>query len=148
MLKKITAFFEKHINYTESETDNTHALNLATAALLIEMINIDNKVTTEEEEKLQDLLVSKYQLSSSEIAEITNLAKEELKDATDYYQFTQLINKRFEQAQKIQMIEYLWQLAFADGHIDSFEEHYLRKIAELLFVPHSEFIKAKLRVID
>lgn len=149
MLKIITSFFEKHIkNSHQTETDNSRALNLATAALFIEMINIDNNVTLEEEKKLHDLLISEYQLSVSDISEITNLAKQQLKDATDYYQFTQLINQHFEQPQKIQMIEDLWQLAFADGNIDSFEEHYLRKIADLLFVPHSEFIKAKLRVID
>ena len=148
MLNKITAFFEQFIVNQNAPTDPTRSLNMATAALLTEMITIDNRVTNEEETKLKDILISQYGLAKNEVAELLELARQELTDATDYYQFTSLINRHFEQPQKVQMVEQLWKIALADGTIDSHEEHYLRKVADLLFVPHSIFIQCKLKALQ
>ena len=147
MLKKISIFFERYILIEEETIDPQHALNLAIAALLIEMVRMDNKASPEEESQLYRILIEQYELKESEINELSSLATEELQDATDYYQFTSLINSHFGREEKVQMIEQLWRIAIADGKIDSHEEHYVRKIAELLFVPHSVFIKCKLKVL-
>ena len=148
MLNKITHFFEQFIQSNHSQNDPQHSLNLAIAALLIEMTGIDNYISEDEEVKLKEILVRHYHLSTKEVETMLNLAKEELKDATDYYQFTSLINGHFEQQQKIHMIGQLWRIALADGTIDSHEEHYLRKISDLLFVPHSIFIQCKLKALQ
>lgn len=147
MLKKITVFFEQFILVEEETVDPQHALNLAVAALLIEMGRMDNQFADEEKAKLNQILKQQYGISEGEIKELTALAEEELQDAVDYYQFTSLINQNFGRQEKVAMIEQLWKIAYSDGKVDSHEDHYLRKIADLLFVPHSEFIKAKLRVI-
>ncbi|MCU7968532.1 MAG: TerB family tellurite resistance protein, partial [gamma proteobacterium symbiont of Bathyaustriella thionipta] len=78
--------------------------------------------------------------------ELYQLAHEELNNATDYYQFTKLIAAYFSQPQKIKMIELLWQVAYADNHLDAYEEHMVRRIADLIYVPHHDFIQTKLRV--
>jgi len=148
MLKKITLFFEKYIKVEEESVDAHHALNLAVAALLIEMVKIDNQSTDDEAQKLHQILITQYGLETEEIEQITQLANEELGDATDYYQFTSLINTHFKRPQKVEMVEQLWRIAIADGHLDSHEEHYIRKIADLLFVPHSDFIRTKLKAIE
>ncbi len=148
MLKKITIFFEQFIQIDEESVDPEHALNLAVAALLIEMVRMDNDVTEEEKIKLHEIWNQHYGITADEIKQLTELAESELNESTDYYQFTALINQNFGREEKVNMIEQLWKIAYSDGKIDSHEEHYLRKVADLLFVPHSEFIKAKLRVID
>ncbi len=149
MIKKIRIFFEQLIvleNPTQEQQE--HSLNLAIAAVMLEMVGMDNQVTEDEIRQLSVSLKERLGLSQQEIAEISQLANESLQNSTDYYQFTSLINEHYQLPQKCQIIENLWQIALADGKIDSHEEHYLRKIADLLFVPHKEFIKTKLRVLD
>lgn len=148
MLAKITLFFESFILEESPQASPQQRLNLAVAALMVEMLHADGEVTEQEQQRLQKILVGRYQLSQTQFNELTQLANDELEQATDYYQFTSLINENFDRIQRNKMIEQLWEIAFADGEVDSLEEHYLRKIADLLFVPHSEFIKAKLRVAE
>jgi len=93
-------------------------------------------------------LEQKFALEPEEARELLALAEEEGRDATDYYQFTALINDRFSPPQKRLVIEQLWQVAAADGVIDPYEEHMVRKIADLLYLSHREFIAAKHRALD
>ena len=148
MLARITTFFESFILVESEQVDPQDALNLAVAALLVEMLHADGEADENEQQHLHKILKQQYHLTTEQISELTELATEELHQATDYYQFTSLINTHFDQSKKIKIVEQLWQIAFADGKVDSLEEHYLRKIADLIFVPHSEFIKAKLRVSE
>ena len=76
------------------------------------------------------------------------LAAEEARLATDYFQFTSLINKNFSAGQKVQVVEYLWQVAYADGQLDAHEQHFMRKIADLLYVSHADYVAAKQRARD
>ncbi len=148
MLNKIKSYFENFINQpTESIEEQTHAINLAVAAIMLEMVSMDQQITASEIEQLNITLKNQLDLSTSEISELNRLARQELNNSVDYHQFTSLINSHFEMNKKIDIIEHLWKIAYADGKVDSHEEHFLRKISDLLFVSHSEFIKAKLRVI-
>ena len=148
MLNKIKLYFEQFISIeTTSPEDEKHVLNLAVAAIMIEMIGIDNQVDHTELESLNKALMKQLKLDINEVRELNQLAQQELSSSTDYHQFTSLINSQFELTKKCEIIEGLWSLAYADGKIDSHEEHFLRKISELLHIPHSQFIKAKLNVI-
>ena len=146
MLKTIKLFFENLApEAKQSESDKQHAIHLAVSVLLVEMSRMDGKVSDIEMAHITSLLDKQFELTAQEKAEVMELAHEELDASIDYYQFTSVINQHFEQPQKIKMIEQLWQTAFVDGKLDAHEEHYLRKIHSLLHVPHSDFIKAKLR---
>lgn len=145
MLLKIKQFFQN--NLAEAQEQNTdHQLQLATTALFIEMMLQDGKEHDEEQEAVKKSINSCFNISTDELNELFLLAKEELRHSTDYYQFTQLINQNFTQAQKVQIIENLWTIAYADSRLDDLEEHMVRKIAELIHVPHLQFIKAKHKV--
>ena len=148
MLNKIKSYFESFINQpTESIEEQTHAINLAVAAIMLEMVSMDEQITASEIKQLNNTLEKQLKLSTSEITELNRLARQELNNSVDYHQFTSLINSQFEMNKKIEIIEHLWKVAYADGKVNSHEEHFLRKISDLLFVPHSEFIKTKLRVL-
>jgi len=146
MLKAIKDFFDKKIKVDKAE-DLEHSLSLATAALMVEMMLNDGKTHEAEEQVLKNKLQQVFSLSSTETSDLFDLAHKEVKDAVDYHQFTTLIAKNFSQPQKIKVIEHLWAVAYADNHLDPYEELMVRKISDLIFVEHSDFINAKHRVI-
>ena len=92
------------------------------------------------------MLQNNFTLTQSETLQLCELAKQELDNAVDSHQFTSLIARHYSQAEKIKIIEYLWQVAYADDHLDPLEEHMVRHIAELIYVPHREFIRTKHKV--
>ncbi|MCP3849782.1 MAG: TerB family tellurite resistance protein [Gammaproteobacteria bacterium] len=149
MLSAIKNFFEQNISMDfESgsvSSKQTEHLQLATAALLIEMMNQDDKVDDKEIQAVRLALKQQFDLEDDEITQLCQLAEDELHNAVDYYQFTKLIAENFSQPQKIKIIELLWRVAFADNHLDSYEEHMVRRIADLIYVPHQDLIQTKLR---
>jgi len=146
MLKAIKEFFEENIQQGATVQHQEHSLKLATAALMIEMMRMDDHIHEEEEKALVGLVQSKFQLSAEETSELINLAGSELENSTDYYQFTSLINDQFSYEEKVHIVELLWQLAYADKILDKDEEYLVRKISELLYVSHADFIGTKLKV--
>jgi uncharacterized tellurite resistance protein B-like protein len=146
MLNTIRQFFDNRLNQAGGPSaPDEHRLRLATAALLIEMMRMDDDIKDEEREAVVIALQAKFDLSEAETAELVCLAEEEARTATDYFQFTSLINQHFSAAQKQRVIEHLWEVAYADGGLDRHEEHLMRKIADLLYIPYKTYIGAKLR---
>ena len=147
MIASITNFFTQIIQPGAKVPGaaSQHALHVATAALLLEMMRMDNSVTAEETATVTKALQTRFGLGAEEVETLMALAEEEARQATDYFQFTSLINKNFSTEQKIQVVEYLWQVAFADGHLDAHEQHFMRKITDLLYVSHADYVAAKQR---
>jgi uncharacterized tellurite resistance protein B-like protein len=145
MLNAINNFFEKNIS-PEANGDLEHELKLATAALLIEMMYQDDQVHEKEMDAAKEALMEKFGLTEDECHALFSLAEAEVKEAVDFHQFTSLIAREFTQAQKIKVVELLWSVAYADSHLDSMEEHMVRKIADLIYVSHKDFMKTKHKV--
>lgn len=148
MLGAIKSFFNEHIFLDESAGDHEHGVKLAAAALLIEMMRMDDELNQEEHAAMLQALQAKFELSESETHDLVDLANKELANSTDYYQFTSLINQNYEYAERVHMVELLWQVAYADKHLDKDEEFLVRKVAELIYVSHEDFIAAKLKIRD
>lgn len=146
MLSTIREFFDRNIGGAPAQ--DGHAIQLATAALLVEVMRIDAETSDAERATVQRAIREKFGLSEAETSALVALAEEEMRQATDYYQFTSLINQRFNQAQKERVLELMWRVAYADTAIDAHEQHLMRKIAALLYVPDSAYIAAKLRARD
>lgn len=145
MLNQIKLFFEQHLALAAPE-DTEEKLRLAAIVLFLEMMHMDDKVTATEQEVILSLIQQNFSLSAEQAASLIELAEQQRKQATDYFQFTSLINKAYSQEQKVRLIESLWKVAFIDGVLDMHEEYLVRKIADLLHVPHTAFIMAKNRV--
>lgn len=149
MLRTIQEFFDTRIRSTSGEPASTdRALQLATAALLVEVSRADHEMKNEERRVIGEAVRKTFNLSEHDTEVLIRLAEEEAQTATSTHQFTQLIDKHFPMQQKIHIVELLWQVAFADANKDRHEEHLIRRIADLLHVPHREFIDAKLRARD
>ncbi len=148
MLTKLQQFFNQYLSEDNKDSIPVERrLQMATAALMVEMLHVDEQVTTEEDEKLRHILKQRFKLDTGEIETLINLAHNEKHEATDYYTFTSLINEHYTQQQKIKLVEDLWQLAYADNELDKYEEHLLRRLADLLHVPHKDFIRTKHKVL-
>ena len=147
MIKAIQHFFDRHIQEGMSRPESAeHALQLATAALLIEMSRADFHVDAAEEETLATVLGQRFALEPAETRELIELAAREVKESASLYQFTDLIDHHFSHAQKRQVLEMLWRVAYADGHKDKYEEYLVRKVADLLHLSHRDFIQTRLKV--
>jgi len=146
MLNQLKLFFDRHIALAAPDLLSDENIHLACATLFIEMMAMDGEIKTEEQEMILKRVTNMFSLSELEATELIALATTQRNQATDYYEFTSLINKSFTQEQKISLIKTLWQIAYADGQLNEYEEYMVRKIADLLYVPHADFIKAKVQV--
>jgi len=122
-----------------------HALQLATAVMLVEVMRADATFEPSERATVRQALAAKFQLAEDEAERLAELAEAAAKEATDLYAFTSRINERFEMAQKLRMIEYMWQVAYADGRLSAHERHVLWRIADLLHVPQGAYVHARMR---
>lgn len=145
MLTSIREFFERQMDASAPERDEAHAIRIATAALLVEVVRIDAETKPAESAAVLRAVREKFELSADETEELIRLADEEVRQAGDYYQFTSLINRHFSQPQKQRVIELMWRIAYADGELSAHEHHLMRRIAGLLHVAHGDYIAAKLR---
>ncbi len=143
MLDKLKSLFAA--TTADGEKHLAPSIELACAALLIELIYADYNKDPAEISAAKAALQQTFALQETELQELVDLAEVEKHDAVSMYPFTSVINEQFRAAEKIRIIAMLWQVAYADGHLDKFEEHYIRKIADLLYVSHKDFIQAKLR---
>jgi uncharacterized tellurite resistance protein B-like protein len=146
MLSAIQEFFRSRIGPREQSGSDTRGLQLATAALLFEMLRADREEHPRERRTLEAALRSCFELTDAETRELAALADAEAASSVSLYEFTGLINQYFTPQEKVQVVEMLWRVAYADGRLDPYEEALVRKIADLIHVPHRDFIQTKHRV--
>ena len=128
-----------------SPADAQQALRLATAVLLVEVMRADHDHPVAEQQAVVRALTDRFQLTPDAVADLMALAQETARTANDFHAFTSLCNERFTQPQKIDLVESLWHVAYADAHLDAHENHVISKVAGLLHVTHGEYIAAKMR---
>ena len=150
MLASIKRFFDANITaatHAGNPLDQERAYQLATAALLIEMTRADHDVKSVERSAVTLAVQRAFGLDAEQTEELVALGEEEADAATSLYEFTRLINRQLDPKQKEHIVELLWHVALADGEIDKYEDHLVRKVADLIYVPHRSFIRAKHKAI-
>lgn len=125
--------------------DAEHTLQLATAVMLVEVMRADTTFRPGEREAVLAALRDQFGLADDEAARLSDLAHAAANNATDLFGFTSRINERFEMPAKLRMLEHMWRVAYADGHLSEHERHVLWRIADLLHVPHGAYVHARLR---
>ena len=147
MLSRIRQFFDECLQIEpQSQSTPRQTLHLACATLMVELTVADEQMDESEKATLKQILRKQFSLDEQALEELWELAQSEARDATSLYQFTSLINEHYDYEAKVQLLEHLWQVAYADGRIDPYEDNLIRKLAELLYLSHSDFIRAKRRV--
>lgn len=121
---------------------------LAVAALLVEVLRADFQLDTRERQEVHESLRRLLGLDDGDCHALAELADRQLDAAHDLYQFTSQVNRQFSVREKVELVEQLWRIARADDVVHKYEEHLIRRIADLLHVPHRDFIAAKIRSGD
>ncbi len=145
MLTKLNNFLASMSVPAGADTRPEHTLQLATAVLLIEVMQSDAECAFEEQATILKILKERFHLSDAEVAQLTERGQQASKTANDFHQFTSLINHKLDRSEKIRIVEYLWQVVYADGKISANENHLMRRLVDLLHVSHGDNIAAKMR---
>jgi len=131
-----------------SNADNARRLQLAAAALLIEMSKADYQRDIREQQAIMTAIRNTYRLDEAALAELLNEAGVASDRATSLFELTSVINENCSEQEKYDLVCELWRVAHADGNVDKYEEHLLGKIADLIYLPRSLYIRAKLSVLN
>ena len=120
---------------------------LAAAVLMVEISMADATLQAQERDVIKHILQSVFHLTAADTDSIIDLAEKEVDHAVSLHEFTSYLNQAMTSEERVRIIELLWRVAFADAVLDKYEEYYVRKIADLLYVPHLDYIKAKHRAV-
>ena len=121
----------------------TISCELAVSVLLVEVMYADHQLDESERSMIADLLKRLYGLSDIDARRHIATAEAVMTDAVSLHQYTSSVNARLSYSDKILLIEGLWHVVYADGQVDKYEEHLVRRIADLIYISHKDFIKAK-----
>ena len=150
MLKKIKGYISELGNQPSDvenqEEKEKNIINNACAALLIETALADKVFNVEEIDSMKRTLREVYEIDEKDLDELISESEKRVSESTSLYEYTRLINDLCDYQDKLKLIKNLWAIAFADKHLDKYEEFLIRKISDLLYVSHSDFIQQKLSV--
>lgn len=144
MIQSIKSFFNQIVdgNIQENQSVDT---NLAIAALLCQVSQADHSVDEQEEAAKIQMLGKLLSLTEADAKALLQEAALRSENSASLYEFTDQLRDLSHQ-QRFELVQSMWQVAYADQHLDPIEEAIIRKVAELLYVNHSDFIRAKLSV--
>ena len=145
MLSILNNFLSSFIEPASVDSHPERTLQLATAVLLIEVMRSDADNAGVEQATILNILKKRFHLSDAEVAQLTERGLRTAKAANDFHQFTSLINRELQLSEKIRIIEYMWQVAYADKKISAHENHLMRRMADLLHISHGDYVAAKMR---
>lgn len=131
-----------------SGIDAFPATTLAACALLLEVTLSDHEENVEELEQMQQAMQDSFAITPEVFDALLSASRHHLKHSVSLYEHTRVLNDALDHPSKIDLIGKMWQVAYADGHLDHYEEHLIRRVAELLYVEHRDFILAKLDARD
>ena len=140
MLEKLKSLF--NTQNPEEQIDPA----LAATALLFEVAWADHNISEEEISTIRNALKAHFNLDQSAIDALIEETKNQHEASVGVFPYTRAINEALSQEQKVSIISAMWEIAYADESLDLFEEHTIRRIADLLYVSHSDYIAAKIEV--
>ncbi|PVV16350.1 MAG: hypothetical protein B6D77_01070 [gamma proteobacterium symbiont of Ctena orbiculata] len=150
MIKAIKDFFDSYLipDSEENREQLQQSIQLAVVVLLIEIAEADYEDAPAERQAILNAIQKQFGLNRVSAEQLIALAKQEHDESTDYFQFTRLINEHYSAEQKVKVMEAFWRVAFADQELHHYEEHVIRRLADLIHVSHMDFIAAKHRVMN
>jgi len=133
-------FFNKPISQ-EPETSNS--VLLSAISLMIEVSLADEIMDISELKKIKKVLLNEFEVKENDLENLISDAKKNQNSSTSLYEFTRKINDEYEFDDKKNLILSMWKIAYADGNIDKYEEYVIRKVSDLIYISHPDFIESK-----
>ncbi|MCH8013400.1 MAG: TerB family tellurite resistance protein [Candidatus Dadabacteria bacterium] len=133
-------------NKEQNDGDRELKLRVATCVLLLEAATADSNFSSEEQEKIIQILKSRFQMDDTSVKELIDKSTMGKKNSTDLWYFTNLINKNLDNEEKYNLMELVWEVIYSDGTLDKFENYIAHKLLNMLNLDHSRFIELKMKV--
>jgi len=147
LIKKIIGQITAAIATTDSEgktsKERESALRLATAVLMVDVARADNEFDEAEFDRLLRLIESHFDLTAEDSAELVNAANDKADEIVSVHDFTQLLHEHLDEEEKARIVGLLWQVAYADGRLDKYEDSLVLKISDLLYVSRGRVMRLK-----
>ena len=147
MLNRIKLLFDGSGEAAAEPLSRDDKLQLATAALLVESAHMDGEFDGDERLSIRALLKSRFELSSEECSTLIEEADQAVRETSQLYAFTRVVKDCFDEAERVEMIEMLWEVAFSDGYADDFEHNLIQRVAGLIYVSDRDRGSARKRVM-
>jgi len=128
------------------EGNHHKKLQVATAALFIEMAKADGDFSDEERQRVIHIMQNTFNLDEDCVKELIDLSEKKLEESTSVYEFASIINKHFSREEKLELLEALWQIIYVDDKLDKYEDRLVKVIGGMINVAHKDIINAKLLV--
>ena len=145
MINNLFELFKKLVEVPDDEPQDDNTIVLAAVSLMLEVARSDSGGEQVEHDLIRGILTNEFKVESELIDNLLEAGVEKVEDATDLFQFTQLINDQYSHEQKEGLIYAMWRVALADGKVQAIEDHIIRRVAGLIHVSHSDFIRLKLK---
>lgn len=138
---------DKIIEPLEKRDENHNKkLQIATAALFVEMAKADGNFSSEERDRVIKILENTFSLDEDCVNELIELSEKKLEKSISIYEFTSIINDNFNRDEKNELFENLWKIIYVDEKLDKYEDRLVKVIGGMLNVDHKDIINAKLLV--
>lgn len=147
MFKKLKSMFTMD-PLTENDHDPANPVATASAALMIEAASMDGDYGPEERELIAGLVEERYGLKGSKLKETLDTAEHTVRQSTETFGYTRRLKDSLDYEERVEMIEMLWEVAYADGSLHDFEAGLMRKVAGLLYVLDADSGAARKRVLE
>lgn len=145
MIEAIQNFFKTRIEAKKGDEEKETAARVAAAALLFEAAMSDYQLDDVERQTIKDLITEQFNLDRADAMTLIALAESQAKEATGLHGFTTLINQNWSETERVNLMEKMWRVVYADGRLDDHELHLMRKIQRLLHIPQVDYVAGKLR---
>ena len=145
MIDAISQFFRDRLQVQKNSDSAEDAARLAAAALLFEAAMSDYDLGEEERTTIQQLVREQFDLDDTDASVLATLAQQQVRESVGLHGFTSLINQHWSEKDRLNLVEQMWRVVYADGRLDDHELHLMRKIQRLLHIPQKDFVSAKLR---
>lgn len=136
-------FKESAPKASDQVAESPEQIHMACAALMLEVAEADYVDEPEETQAILKALEAEFGLTHRTVTDLLERASKESAGASDMFPYTHLLNQRLDHEQKCRILTAMWRVAYADGNVDKYEEHLIRRVHELLHLDHSDFIAAK-----
>ncbi len=122
-------------------------IQVATAVILLEVAHADEDFSESEREYILDILKNQFSLDEESVHELVQVSEEQLRRSIDIWHFTEIINNSYDSEEKYRVIEKVWQVIYADGRLDKYEDYIVHKLARILHISHERMIEAKMKYL-
>jgi uncharacterized tellurite resistance protein B-like protein len=145
-LKKMIAVTEETLTSQKNPPDISKKIQIATAALFIEIAKADGEISADERKKIVKNMEEMFDLDDECVENLIKLSEQRVSESISVYEFSSIINENFSREEKYQLMKNLWKIVYADNHLDQYEDRLMKIIGSTLNLDHKDIIDAKLEV--